>query len=70
MLSLGKLAPGQHAYYVDSVARGAEEYYTGAKEAPGNWLGAGSEASAFAVRSTATRSGTCCGTRIRAGRGG
>ncbi len=44
MLSLGKLAPGQHAYYVDSVARGAEEYYTGAKEAPGTWLGAGSEA--------------------------
>ena len=44
MLSLGKLAPGQHAYYVDSVARGAEEYYTGAREAPGTWLGAGSEA--------------------------
>ena len=44
MLSVGKLAPGQHAYYVDSVARGAEEYYTGAKEAPGTWLGTGSEA--------------------------
>ncbi len=44
MLSLGKLAPGQHAYYVDSVGHGAEEYYTGAKEAPGEWLGAGSEA--------------------------
>jgi conjugative relaxase-like TrwC/TraI family protein len=44
VLSLGKLAPGQHAYYVDSVARGAEEYYTGAKEAPGAWVGAGSEA--------------------------
>ena len=43
MLSLGKLTPGQHAYYVDSVARGAEEYYTGAKEAPGVWVGAGSE---------------------------
>lgn len=43
MLSLGKLAPGQHAYYVDSVARGAEEYYTGAKEAPGVWVGGGSE---------------------------
>ncbi|MBA2280675.1 MAG: relaxase domain-containing protein [Acidimicrobiia bacterium] len=39
MLSLGKLAPGQHQYYVDTVARGAEEYYTGAKEAPGNWTG-------------------------------
>ena len=40
MLTLGKLGPGQQAYYVDSVARGAEEYYTGAKEAPGQWIGA------------------------------
>ncbi len=43
MLSLGKLAPGQHGYYIDSVARGAEEYYTGAKEAPGVWVGGGSD---------------------------
>lgn len=41
MLSLGKLAPGQQQYYLDTVARGAEEYYTGAKEAPGQWVGAG-----------------------------
>ena len=40
MLSLGKLAPGQQEYYLDTVARGAEEYYTGAKEAPGEWMGA------------------------------
>ncbi len=40
MLSLGKLAPGQQEYYIDTVARGAEEYYTGAKEAPGQWVGA------------------------------
>jgi conjugative relaxase-like TrwC/TraI family protein len=39
MLSLGKLAPGQQAYYLDTVANGAEEYYTGAKEAPGEWVG-------------------------------
>jgi conjugative relaxase-like TrwC/TraI family protein len=39
MLSLGKLAPGQQQYYLDTVARGAEEYYTGAKEAPGVWVG-------------------------------
>ena len=39
VLSLGKLAPGQQQYYVDTVARGAEEYYTGAKEAPGQWTG-------------------------------
>jgi conjugative relaxase-like TrwC/TraI family protein len=41
VLSLGKLGPGQHAYYVDAVARGAEEYYTEGKEAPGVWVGAG-----------------------------
>ena len=41
VLSLGKLAPGQQQYYLDTVARGAEEYYTGGKEAPGEWLGAG-----------------------------
>src|SRR3954466_3233713 len=40
VLSLGKLAPGQQEYYLDTVARGAEEYYTGAKEAPGQWIGA------------------------------
>lgn len=39
MLSLGKLAPGQQQYYLETVARGAEEYYTGAKEAPGEWTG-------------------------------
>jgi len=42
VLSLGKLAPGQQQYYLDTVARGAEEYYTGAKEAPGEWHGAAS----------------------------
>ncbi len=41
MLSLGKLAPGQQQYYLDTVARGAEEYYTGAREAPGQSVGAG-----------------------------
>jgi conjugative relaxase-like TrwC/TraI family protein len=39
VLSLGKLARGQQQYYLDTVARGAEEYYTGAKEAPGQWVG-------------------------------
>lgn len=39
VLSLGKLAPGQQRYYLDTVARGAEEYYTGANEAPGPWVG-------------------------------
>lgn len=40
MMSIGKLAPGQQEYYLDTVAGGAEEYYTGAKEAPGEWIGA------------------------------
>src|SRR5918994_988558 len=39
VLSIGKLAPGQHDYYLDTVARGAEEYYTAAGEAPGRWTG-------------------------------
>jgi conjugative relaxase-like TrwC/TraI family protein len=39
VLSLGKLAPGQQQYYLDTVAGGIEEYYTGAKEAPGQWIG-------------------------------
>ncbi|MFW6034204.1 MAG: MobF family relaxase, partial [bacterium] len=39
MLSVGKLAPGQHNYYLDTVAGGAEEYYTEAREAPGRWTG-------------------------------
>jgi conjugative relaxase-like TrwC/TraI family protein len=43
MLSLGKLAPGQQQYYLDTVAKGAEEYYTGAKETPGQWVGRSTE---------------------------
>jgi conjugative relaxase-like TrwC/TraI family protein len=39
VLSIGKLAPGQHDYYLDTVALGAEEYYTAEGEAPGRWTG-------------------------------
>ncbi len=42
VLSLGKQAPGQQQYYLDTVARGAEEYYTGPREAPGQWTGSAS----------------------------
>ena len=38
MLSIGKLTMGQQKYYVDQVARGIEDYYAGAGEAPGRWL--------------------------------
>lgn len=37
MLSIGKLGPGQADYYLNTVAAGIEDYYTGAGEAPGQW---------------------------------
>ena len=43
MLSIGKLAAGAGDYYAAMVADGAEEYFTGAREAPGEWVGAGSD---------------------------
>jgi conjugative relaxase-like TrwC/TraI family protein len=39
ILNVGKLVRGQADYYLDAVARSQEEYYTGAGEAPGYWLG-------------------------------
>jgi conjugative relaxase-like TrwC/TraI family protein len=39
VLNIGKLARDQADYYLDAVARSQEEYYTGAGEAPGYWLG-------------------------------
>ena len=44
MLSIGKIALGQHRYYEEQVARGAVDYYTGRGEAPGEWVGAGARA--------------------------
>jgi conjugative relaxase-like TrwC/TraI family protein len=46
MLSIGKLGAGPTAgrYYVEQVARGREDYYSGEGEAPGTWLGAGARA--------------------------
>jgi conjugative relaxase-like TrwC/TraI family protein len=43
LLSIGKLAAGPRAglYYVDQVARGAEDYYAGEGEVPGRWIGTG-----------------------------
>jgi len=35
MLSIGKLGAGQHSYYLDKVAEGAEDYYSGEGEAEG-----------------------------------
>ena len=43
VLSIGKLASGTGGYYTAMVATGAEEYFTGAREAPGEWIGASGE---------------------------
>jgi conjugative relaxase-like TrwC/TraI family protein len=43
VLSLGKLVPGRAEYYLESVAKGVEDYYTAGKEAPGEWLGLSAE---------------------------
>ena len=50
MLSIGKIALGQHRYYEQQVAHGADDYYSGRGEAPGEWLGAGATALGLAGR--------------------
>ena len=42
MLSIGKIAVGQHRYYEQQVAQGVDDYYAGRGEAQGEWVGAGS----------------------------
>jgi conjugative relaxase-like TrwC/TraI family protein len=39
MLSIGKLGSGQETYYLEKVAEGAEDYYSGEGEAEGQWIG-------------------------------
>ena len=43
MLSLGKISAGPLAasYYVTQVAQGRDDYYSGAGEEPGRWIGSG-----------------------------
>ena len=38
VLNVGRLAAGGEGYYLDSIASGVEDYYTGGGEAPGFWL--------------------------------
>jgi hypothetical protein len=40
MLNMGKLASAGEDYYLQTVAAGVEDHYTGAGEAPGYWLAA------------------------------
>jgi conjugative relaxase-like TrwC/TraI family protein len=44
MLSIGKIAQGQHRYYEQQVAQGQDDYYSGRGEAPGEWVGVGAQA--------------------------
>jgi hypothetical protein len=41
VLSIGKVGGGNGdpRYYIDNVARGKEDYYSGRGESPGVWLG-------------------------------
>jgi conjugative relaxase-like TrwC/TraI family protein len=43
VVSIGKIAVGQHRYYEQQVAQGADDYYTGRGEMPGQWQGAGAQ---------------------------
>ncbi len=54
MLSIGKLGRGQERYYLDKVAEGAEDYYSGEGEAPGEWIGDAAGTSASKARSAPT----------------
>ena len=42
MLSIGKMAAGQHQYYTGLA--GADDYYLSGREPPGRWWGGGAEA--------------------------
>ena len=55
MLSIGKIALGQHRYYEQQVARGGDDYYSGRGEAPGEWVGSGAEALGLSGRVSATQ---------------
>jgi conjugative relaxase-like TrwC/TraI family protein len=53
MLSIGKIALGQHRYYEQQVAGGGDDYYSGRGEAPGEWVGSGAEALGLSGQVTA-----------------
>jgi conjugative relaxase-like TrwC/TraI family protein len=41
VLSIGKLGTGQETYYLEKVAEGMEDYYSGEGESAGQWMGDG-----------------------------
>src|SRR5215217_3759110 len=56
MVSIGKLGKGQETYYLDSVAGGADDYYSGEGEAPGRWTASGASELGFDVTFSAPKS--------------
>jgi conjugative relaxase-like TrwC/TraI family protein len=73
MLSIGKIALGQHRYYEQQVAGGRDDYYSGRGEAPGTWAGSGARARGLSGRVTSEQFGALIagldprrpGTRLR-----
>ena len=59
MLSIGKLGAGQHSYYLDKVAEGAEDYYSGEAEAEGTGSATPPRVLALTARSRPTSSSRC-----------
>lgn len=57
VLSLGKISagPGAARYYTDQVALGRDDYYTGAGEEPGRWVGSAAAALGLHGEVTAER---------------
>ncbi len=53
VLSIGKIVLGQHRYYEQQVAHGRDDYYSGRGEAPGEWVGTGTEALGLSGRVSA-----------------
>ncbi|HEX4035160.1 MAG TPA: relaxase domain-containing protein [Solirubrobacteraceae bacterium] len=52
MLSIGKVAAGQHRYHEQQVPQGVDDYYSGRGEAPGWWAGSGADALVLDGRAT------------------
>ena len=57
MLSIGKIALGQHRYYEQQVAGGGDDYYSGRGEAPGEWVGSGTATLGLSGRVSAKQFG-------------
>jgi conjugative relaxase-like TrwC/TraI family protein len=57
MLSIGKIALGQHRYYEQQVAGGEDDYYSGRGEAPGEWAGSGADMLGLSGRVSARQFG-------------